>query len=157
MFRGTLGYGFRPSLQSHHNFMSPCGSRGRPGSMTWRPQPLVYHWLNSPIPHSTGGSWYFGFMGDQFEFNTECQRPISVQSSCPNHDSMTPGTRYNECHTVDDPRNPKTRAAVVRVTYVAMPLSDVQDGMDNTGRRISKWGPLIAKTLPHRFKKPSGV
>ena len=57
----------------------------------------------------------------------------------------------------DNPRNPTTRTATAHFSYVAIPLSDVQEMMHSTGGNISEGAFLIAKIHLHRFRKPLGA
>ena len=68
---------------------------------------------------------------------------------------MSAGVVYDGCYIVksNDPRNPRTRAAIARVTYVTISLLDMQEGGHNTGKRVSEGGTLVAKAPLHRFKK----
>ena len=53
-----------------------------------------------------------------------------------------------------DPRNPSTRATIVRITYLTISLSDIQEGGHNPSKRLSEGKKaLIAKIPLHRFKR----
>jgi hypothetical protein len=68
---------------------------------------------------------------------------------------VSAGIVYDGCYIVksNDPRNPRTRAAIARVTYATISSSDMQEGGHNTEKCVREGGTLITKTRLHRFKK----
>ena len=87
-----------------------------------------------------------------------CSRHSIIHSTQATHFLPTSSTNDRCCIVKsDDPRNPTTRTATARFSYVAMPLSDVQEMTHSTGGNISEGASLAAKVHLHRFRKPLGA